>query len=238
MLNINKLIVLFAMLFFQQHLFAESIFSAALEKRIKFFNKSCNDKDLKKIYKNKDRPNRLMLIDATDPLNEGQIQYLRDNYINGIEWQNKGEYFTMVLLDDKDISKLTYVSLCSPLNEDQISWTSAKTVELKKIKEYKKTINAAFDVLVNQKTAAKSTRLIETLYQIYTNKRFNFTSGKRDLLIASDLMQISKEVDLRCKNNCPTFDETKKKKKPIQIGIPMKKVGILMNKEKIIKKII
>ncbi len=213
MLNAYKIFSLILMVFFQHHLSAAPRFPDDLEKRIKYFNESCNDEDLKKIYKNKTRPNRLLLIDATDPLNRGQIQYLRDNYINGIDWQNKGEYFSMVLLDGEDISKLTQVTLCSPLKPDQISWTMAVKKERKIIRAYKKTLNEAFDFLVNQKTVANSTRLIETLYQIYTNKRFNFTKGERSLLIASDLMQISKEVDLRCKNNCPTFNETKSNKK-------------------------
>ena len=213
MMKLLKILSICLLLSFQQKIYAETIFPEGLKKKIDYFNKSCTDEDLKEIYKDKARPNRLLLIDATDPLNKSQIQYLKDNYINGIDWQDKGEFFSMVLLDNKDITKLTHVTICSPLREDQISWTMAVKKEKKIIRAYKKTINDAFDFLANQKTAAKSTRLIETLYQVYTNKRFNFLTGKRSLLIASDLMQISNEVDLRCKNGCPTFKETLSKKK-------------------------
>ena len=206
------LILLISMLTFQNSTLAAPIFSKELQSGINFFYKSCGDEDVAKIYKNKERPNRLLLIDATDPLTTAQIQYLRDNYINGIDWQNKGEIFSMVLLDNKDISKLSHMTVCSPLRNDQITWTMATTIEKKKIKQYKKMLNAAFDTMVKQNTKSDSTRLIETLYQIFTNKRFNFLEGKRSLLIASDLMQISKEVDLRCKGKCPIFTETKKKK--------------------------
>lgn len=204
--------VTISILTFSYGAYATSIFSKDLQNGIDAFYNSCEDEDILEIYKNKERPNRLLLIDATDPLNAAQIQYLRDNYINGIDWQNKGEIFSIVLLDNKDISKLSHITVCSPLREDQITWTMAKKIEQRKIRQYKKMLNAAFDTMVNQSTGAESTRLIETLYQIYTNKRFNFLEGKRSLLIASDLMQISKEIDLRCKGKCPTFNDTRKKK--------------------------
>ena len=213
MRKINLLLTLIiSILTFQQCAFGASIFSKDLQSGIDNFYKSCKDKDVSEIYRGKERPNRLLLIDATDPLTSAQIQYLRDNYINGIDWQNKGEIFSMVLLDNKDISKLSHMTVCSPVREDQITWNMAEKIEKKKIRQYKKILNDAFDAMVNQDTKADSTRLIETLYQIYTNKRFNFLEGKRSLLIASDLMQISKEVDLRCKGRCPTFADTKKKK--------------------------
>ena len=212
MKKINLLLIILMSMFTINQSAAGSIFSKDLQGGIDAFYKSCEDEDVAEIYKDKERPNRLLLIDATDPLTAAQVQYLRDNYINGIDWQNKGEIFSMVLLDNKDISKLSHITVCSPIREDQITWTMAKKVEKKKIRQYKRMLNAAFDVMVKQNTKADSTRLIETLYQIYTNKRFNFLEGKRSLLIASDLMQISKEVDLRCKGRCPTFADTKKKK--------------------------
>jgi len=213
-MNKLKFACLFLLLIFQTNIFAKINLSDSQLKKLRYFERSCDDKDLKKIYKNnKERPNRLLLIDATDPLTEAQKQYLRDNYINGIDWKNKGEYFSMVLIDNKDISKLDRVTICSPLREDQITWTMAKNKEKRLIRAYKKLKNDIFNAMVNQDTTADSTKLIETLYAIYSNKRFNFLTGKRALAITSDLMQISKEVDLRCKGKCPQFKDTLQKKK-------------------------
>jgi len=214
LMNTIKSFCLFALLFFQANVYAQLNFDADLEEKVSFFERSCDDKDLKKIYKDKPRPNRLLLIDATDPLTSGQKQYLRDNYINGIDWQNKGEIFSMVLLDNKNISKLDRVTLCSPMREDQISFFDAKTTELEIIDAYKDTLNKVFNLMVNKDTTANSTKLIETLYAIYTNKRFNFQHGNRALLVTSDLLQISKEVDLRCKGGrCLQFKDTLKANK-------------------------
>ena len=214
LMNVINFFGFFTLFFFQANVYAQLNFDADLEEKVSFFERSCDDKDVKKIYKKKPRPNRLLLIDATDPLTDAQKQYLRDNYINGIDWQNKGEIFSMVLLDNKDISKLDRVTFCSPMREDQISFFDAKTTELEIINAYKDTLNKVFDLMVNQDTTASSTKLIETLYAIYTNKRFNFLEGKRALLVTSDLLQISKEVDLRCKGSkCPKFKDTLKANK-------------------------
>ena len=210
LMNVIKFLGLFALFFFHANVYAQLNFDADLEEKVNFFSTvTCDDKEVKKIYKNKPRPNRLLLIDATDPLTDGQKQYLRDNYIDGIDWQNKGEKFSMVLLDNKNISKLDRVTFCSPMREDQISFFDAKTTELEIIDAYKDTLNKVFNLMVNQDTTANSTKLIETLYAIYTNQRFNFQEGKRILLVTSDLLQISKEIDLRCKGGrCPRFKDT------------------------------
>ena len=216
LMNTIKSFCLFALLFFQANVYAQLNFDADLKEKVSYFTKSCDDKDVKKIYKDKPRPNRLLLIDATDPLTSGQKQYIRDNYINGFDWQNKGEIFSMVLLDNKNISKLDRVTLCSPMREDQISFFAAKKDEMDRINAYKETLNKIFGLMVNKDTTANSTKLIETLYAIYTNKRFNF-QGKnhnRALLVTSDLLQISKEVDLRCKGGrCLQFKDTLKANK-------------------------
>jgi hypothetical protein len=216
-INIIKFFFVFTFFIFQGKVHAELNFDddPDLKQKIKYFQASCDDEDIKEIYKdNRSRPNRLLLIDATDPLSEGQKQYLLDNYINGIDWQNKGEIFSMVLLDNKDISKLDRVTLCSPMREDQISFFDAKATEMDRINAYKEIIVKVFNKMVNKDTTANSTKLIETLYAIYTNKRFNFQEGRRLLLITSDLLQISKEVDLRCnKGPCPKFKNTLQKNK-------------------------
>ena len=193
--------------------YGNDLFDEGLQKRLKAFENLCKSKEVKKIYEDKERPNRLLLIDATDPLNEAQIQYLKDNYIKGVNWQDEGEKFSIVVLNSKPISELDRITMCSPKPEDKIGWFDAKNKAQKLIKLYQQTLEEAFDIMVRSSKEADSTRLVETLYQIYTNKRFDFLEGDRKLLIASDLLQKSTEINLYCKGSCPTFQQTYNTKK-------------------------
>ena len=83
--------------------YGNDLFDEGLQKRLKAFENLCKSKEVKKIYEDKERPNRLLLIDATDPLNEAQIQYLKDNYIKGVNWQGEGEKFSIVVLNSKQM---------------------------------------------------------------------------------------------------------------------------------------
>ena len=81
-INIIKFFFVFTFFIFQGKVHAELNFDddPDLKQKIKYFQASCDDEDIKEIYKdNRSRPNRLLLIDATDPLSEGQKQYLLDN---------------------------------------------------------------------------------------------------------------------------------------------------------------
>jgi len=180
-----------------------------LEKSLALFEKKCDLPEVKEIYKDgKKRPNRLLLIDSTDLLNEAQIEYLRDNYIRGVNWKNAGEIMSIVVLDNKPISQLDRITICTPMLLEQAGLFVAKKKVKSEIKLYKLTLATKFEQMVRSAKEAKETRLIETLFSLYTNKRFKFMEGDRRLLIASDLMQNSPEVELMSQ---PTFKETLKK---------------------------
>jgi len=182
---------------------------ALLKKSLTLFEDLCDSPEVKKIYTDgKRRPNRLLLIDSTDPLNEAQIEYLRDNYIRGVNWENAGEIMSIVVLDNKPISKLDRITMCTPKLLEQAGIFDAKKAVKTKIALYKATLGVKFEEMVRTAKEAKETRLIETLYALYTNKRFKFLDGERRLLITSDLMQNSPQVKLMAQ---PTFKETLKK---------------------------
>jgi len=209
-INIFKITLLTLLLFSTFFVSAvDKLTAQQLKKSLAFFEKKCNEPEIKKIYKDENkRPNRLLLIDSTDLLSEAQIEYLRDNYISGVNWRNAGEIMSIVILDNQPISQLNHITMCSPLPLDKVGFFNAKGKVKSEIKLYKLTLATKFEEMVRNAKAAKETRLIETLYALYTNERFNFTKGDRRLLITSDLMQNSPEVKLMSQ---PSFEQTLQK---------------------------
>jgi hypothetical protein len=155
--------------------------------------------------------NKLIFIDTTDPLNDNQIQFIRDNFVTGVNWKHLGDRFTIVILNNKPSSAMDFVSLCAPVPSQGINSDMAKLVQEKQIRIFKKTFSEVFDVMVKSDIKAKQTHLIESIVEIYRNKRFNFLNGNRELIIASDLFQHSDLISFYslCKNKqCPSFAET------------------------------
>ena len=157
--------------------------------------------------------NKLIFIDTTDPLNEAQIQFLRDNFVKGAAWKHAGDRFTIVILNDKPSSNMDFVTLCAPVPAEGITSDMAKLVQEKQIRIFKKTFSEVFDGMVKSDKKAEHTNLIESVVEIYRNKRFGFADGHRELIIASDLFQHSDLISFYklCKNKqCPSFNETMK----------------------------
>jgi len=195
-------------------LFTHNVFSADLDKRVSYFNKQC-EKAFEGEGGNNARPNRLILIDATDPLSEAQKQFLRDNFIKNFTWQDEGEKVSIVLLNNTKINNLDVVTLCTPLPEDKITFTMATKKEKKKIHLFEKTFQESFERLVSSSVKADQTLLIESLIELYRNKRYDFLDGNRKLILASDLFQNSSWISFFnvCKNDsCPTYEKTLKDK--------------------------
>jgi len=187
------------------------VFSPETLKDIKAFNTYCDH-----TYNPSKNKNTLLLIDATDPLNKDQIAYIRDNFINKLEWSNEGDKFTIVLLNDKSVMNSDYISICSPITESQITASMAKNKELAKIAYFKKIIGDAFDGLVQSKVKAGQSHIIEALVEIFRSKRYGFDNGDRHLIIASDLYQNSEYIsfyNLCSSGQCPSLKETLKNKK-------------------------
>lgn len=157
--------------------------------------------------------NKLIFIDTTDPLNENQIQFIRDNFVTGVSWKHLGDRFTIVILNNKPSSAMDFVSLCAPVPFEGINSDMAKLVQEKQIRIFKKTFSDVFDSMVKSDKKAQQSHLIESIVEIYRNKRFNFLDGNRELIIASDLFQHSDLISFYslCKNKqCPSFAETMK----------------------------
>jgi len=195
-------------------LFTNSVFSADLDKRISYFNKQC-EKAFEGEGGNNARPNRLILIDATDPLSEAQKQFLRDNFINNFTWQDEGEKVSIVLLNNTKINNLDVFTLCTPLPEDKITFTMATKKEKKKILLFEKTFQESFEKLVSSSVKADQTLLIESLIELYRNKRYDFLDGKRTLILASDLYQNSSWLSffkICIDGSCPSLEKTLKDK--------------------------
>lgn len=183
-----------------------NLFSGDLKDNLEFFNHSCT--------KQKALNNKLILIDATDPLLPEQIAFIKENFISDPKWVNVGDRFSIVVMDEKPVSLLKFVSICAPLPKSKITPDMAKLVEEKKIKIFNKTLNDAFDILVKSKKAPES-HIIEALVEIFRSKRYEFLDGNRELIIASDLYQNSNLISfyrLCSGGKCPSFNDTLKDK--------------------------
>lgn len=181
-------------------------FSGTLKDNLDFFNQSCS--------KQKAINNKLILIDATDPLLPEQIAFIKENFISNPKWENVGDRFSIVVIDEKPVSLLKNISICAPIPESKITDDMAVLIAKKHIKIFNKTLNDAFDILVQTKKAPES-HIIEALVEIFRSKRYEFLDGKRQLIIASDLYQNSKLISfysLCSSGKCPSFNETLKNK--------------------------
>ena len=188
--------------------------SAELDKRISYFKKQC-DKPYEGDGGNEARPNKLLLIDATDPLSESQKQFLRDNFIDNFKWKNEGEKVSVVLLNNTNTNNLAYVTLCTPIPEDKITFTMAKKREKNKIILFEKTLKESFERFISSDLKAEKTVLIEALIEIYRNSRYDFLEGRRHLIIASDLYQNSNWLSffrICPKENCLSYERSLKDK--------------------------
>jgi hypothetical protein len=207
MKNIKYLLI--SLLLFSINAFSEqslNLFSGPLKDNLEFFNDSCK--------KQKVINNKLILIDATDPLLSEQIAFIKENFISNPQWKSIGDRFTIVVMDERPVSLLKFVSICAPIPQSKITEDMAKLVEEKRIRIFNKSLNDAFDILVQSKKAPES-HIIEALVEIFRSKRYEFLDGNRELIIASDLYQKSKLISfyrLCSGGKCPSFKDTLKDK--------------------------
>ena len=183
-----------------------NLFSGPLKDNLEFFNQSCS--------KQKVINNKLILIDATDPLLPEQIAFIKENFISNPQWKNVGDRFSIVVMDEKPVSLLKYISICAPIPQTKITDDMAVLIAKKHIKFFNKTLNDAFDTLIQSKKAPES-HIIEALVEIFRSKRYEFLDGNRELIIASDLYQNSKLISfyrLCSGGKCPSFNDTLKDK--------------------------
>lgn len=177
-----------------------------LKEYLKFFNASCSKQNVTN--------NKLILIDGTDPLLPEQIAFIKENFISNPTWDSVGDRFTIVIMDEKPVSLLRFVSFCAPTPTSKITPDMARLVAQKNIRLFNKTLNDAFDIMIKTKKAPES-HIIEALVEIFRSKRYEFLDGKRQLIIASDLYQNSNLISfykLCSSGKCPSFNDTLKDK--------------------------
>ena len=156
----------------------------------------------------------LILIDLTDTLLPNQIQYVEDNWINNIAWENRGDIFGMARMTKQPPEQMKVISICAP--EPASKDNSAMNIGNNKT--FKKSYKTIFTSLISKNGIdADNSLLIESIRQIYTNARYNFSArnGPRHLILVSDLYQNSSEISFfKCnpKDKECSFNNIKKKK--------------------------
>ena len=156
----------------------------------------------------------LILIDLTDKLLPNQIQYVEDNWIKNIAWEKRGDIFGMARMTKQPPEQMKVISVCAP--EPASKDNSA--LNIGNNKTFKKSYETIFTSLLKPNGInADNSLLIESIRQIYTNARYNFSAknGPRHLVLVSDLYQNSSEISFfKCnpKDKECSFSNTKRKK--------------------------
>ena len=138
----------------------------------------------------------LILVDATDGLTDGQVAFIKDNFIKDLAWTEEDEAITFVALHDDPLQMLYSKSFCAPI---PVSKIDPLTMPKKKIerenKRFRNALGSGFDLLVKDfsgRKDANSTLLLEAIAEVYRNNRYNFKNAKtKNLVLVSDLYQKS-----------------------------------------------
>lgn len=213
--HLIKIFLFFSLLITGINSHADFKFSKDVQKRINFFNKSCEDKDDPFKKTPEERPNTLILVDATDPLQDDQKQFIVDNFIENFNWNSSGEKVSVVMLNGKSLSNMDYLTICTPISESEIKATMAVKKLKQKIKLFNQGFIGGFNELTESKETADQSQIIESFVELFRNKRYGFLEGKRKLIIASDLYQNSEFLSfykMCTKKNCESFDQSLKNK--------------------------
>ena len=158
----------------------------------------------------------LLLVDLTDELQPNQIQYVKDNYIDNIKWNNRGDTFALARMTSQPPEEMKVIRMCAPA---PVAKDNSKLNE-GNVKTFKKTYQEVFNkdnLLSANGTGAKNSLLIESVRQIFTNARYNFSSenGPRHFILVSDLYQNSSEISFfKCnpKDKKCSFENMRKNK--------------------------
>jgi len=156
----------------------------------------------------------LLLVDLTDKLEPNQIQFVRDNYIKDIEWNELGDTFALTRMTKQPPEEMKVIKMCAPtpLKKDNGRFNKGN------VNTFKRTYEKVFEILLKPNGKdAKNSLLIESIRQVYTNARYDFSSknGPRHFILVSDLYQNSSEISFfKCnpKDKKCSFENTRKNK--------------------------
>jgi hypothetical protein len=138
----------------------------------------------------------LILVDATDGLTDGQVAFIKDNFIKDLEWTVEDEAITFVALHDDPLQLMYSKSFCAPKPISQINSVTDSVSQIKsRNRQFRSSLNTGFDKLVNEfsdRGDAKQTLLLEAIAEVYRNNRYNFKNAEtKKLILVSDLYQSS-----------------------------------------------
>jgi len=157
------------------------------DQRIKRYEKLC---------KIGSRNATVLMLDTTDALREEQLQFVIDNYAEDFKWNNAGDRFTVIRMGSKPSPMMEFKSICAPKPAHKID----KLMDpIRKIEVQNKTFKWTFKELIrrmgSQKKKAKNTLLVESITEVYRNKRYKFLRARmRKLILVSDLYQHSEII--------------------------------------------
>jgi len=163
----------------------------------------------------------LLLVDLTDPLLPNQIEYVKNNYVDNISWAKLGDTFSMASMTSEPPEQMTVVSICAPELSEKTSTSKDQPnnskLNIARNRQFKEVYRGIFeDLLQFNDKPANNSLLIESVKQIYSNARYNFSSknGPRHLILVSDLYQNSSQIsfyDCNPKKEECSFSNVKKK---------------------------
>ena len=169
------------------------------DKHHKFFNKKCDSES---------KASQLILIDNTQPLSKSQKQFVKDNFIKTLYWDNKGDRITIASLYNEPVALMQMYSFCAPKHKSKITLFDprGKIIGLNKI--FINTLLEAFKRLTDKGQEGDSTYLMEAITEVYRSARYNFKDhGKRQLILISDLYQRSQLVDFYSECKKPEYNK-------------------------------
>lgn len=137
-----------------------------------------------------------LMLDTTDGLREEQLQFIIDNYAEDLRWNSAGDRFTVIRIGLKPASIMDFISICAPKPEHKIDRVTdpIRKIEVQN-KNFRWTVKEVIRRMGNQNKKANNTLLLESITEIYRNKRYQFLRAKsRKLILVSDLYQHSKII--------------------------------------------
>ena len=202
-----------------------------------FFNVSVYGADYPNIPKEIDLKNKtycdkkgrkfghtIVLIDLTSDLESAQIKFIKDQVFTEEFFLKKDPFtkFSFLLIDNKNPLNQEFVfSKCRPKTGgdaklEKTSWTENKTFIEKYYKEFIMASQSTQRAIFNDKISSEYSYIYETIASLWQNPKFDFSekTGKRKLIIVSDMLQNSERLSFykSCNSSsvdakCPSFQK-------------------------------
>jgi len=161
-----------------------------------------------------DGTHTLLLVDKTDALTEEQIAYIKDNYLHEhLQWSNKGDSLSLVLMSGEKPSLLPVEKICAPVKRACSGfgdwWDGCQSKHGEDLRrDFRNRVSGHFLELIKKGGGAPQSHLIESLAELTQNKKFNFDSAwhKRKLLFVTELYQHSPKCSFFPNGKCLAVD--------------------------------